>query len=135
MLNQNIYSPKQVEDAFLLLELSPTLDKSKINLAWKNKATLYHPDKANSALKKDEYHNKFIKLLEARDICLSLIKISSSPIQNLYEENINENHNEDHNEVLNNEVSNEHHNELLNNEVSNEVVNELIYEISNKATN
>jgi len=91
MLNQNIYSPKQVEDAFLLLELSPTLDKSKINLAWKNKATLYHPDKANSALKKDEYHNKFIKLLEARDICLSLIKISSSPIQNLYEENINVN--------------------------------------------
>ena len=37
MLNQDKYSEKQIEDAFCLLELSPTLDKSKINLInWKN---------------------------------------------------------------------------------------------------
>jgi hypothetical protein len=107
MLNQDNYSPKQIEDAFFLLELSPTLDKSKINLAWKKKASLYHPDRANSTFKKEEYHYKFIKLLEARDICLSLVKISSSPIQNLNEENFNFNSTQSDNEVkLENEWEN-----------------------------
>ncbi len=107
MSNQNNYSPKQIEDAFFLLELTPTLDKSKINLAWKNKASLYHPDKAFSTLKKEEYHGRFIKLLEARDICLSLVKISSSPVHNLYEENFNVNTSNTANEVkLENEWEN-----------------------------
>ena len=107
MSNQNNYSPKQIEDAFFLLELTPTLDKSKINLAWKNKASLYHPDKAFSILKKEEYHSRFIKLLEARDICLSLVKISSSPVQNIYEENLNVNTSNIDNEVkLENEWEN-----------------------------
>jgi hypothetical protein len=107
MPNQNNYSPKQIEDAFFLLELTPTLDKSKINSAWKNRATHYHPDKAYSTLKKEEYHSKFIKLLEARDICLSLVKISSSPIQNLYEENFTVNTSNTDNEVkLENEWEN-----------------------------
>lgn len=86
MHNQINYSPKQIDDAFQLLGIEPTLDKSKINSAWKNKAIRYHPDKVKSILEKEEYHIKFIRLIEARDICLSIIKLSSNFVKNIYEE-------------------------------------------------
>ena len=71
-----MYSSSEINKAFLLLDIPYTLDKNIINKAWKSKAIMYHPDKAISDIKKEEFHNKFIELIKARDICLSLINIS-----------------------------------------------------------
>lgn len=71
-----MYSSNDILRAFSLLEISYTLDKNIINKAWKSKALQYHPDKAETEIKKQEFHNKFIELIRARDICLSVINYS-----------------------------------------------------------
>jgi len=76
----NKYKNHEIEEAFNTLGISFTLDSTKINSAWKSKAILCHPDKANSELEKKLFHNNFINLIKARDICLSIIST------NYYEE-------------------------------------------------
>jgi hypothetical protein len=101
----NKYKNHEIEAAFNALGISFTLDSTKINSAWKSKAILCHPDKANSETEKELFHNNFIHLIKSRDICLSIISTNEYEEENIEEESDINIKNED--SIFSNSQSNE----------------------------
>lgn len=81
-------TPENIEKSFSILGIPIIPDKQKIYSAWKKKASQYHPDRADTIQNKEYFHNKFIELNQARDICIEAI--NSSLLYNSHTTEFNE---------------------------------------------
>jgi hypothetical protein len=69
------YLNDEFNNAFKALNLNPTLDKQLIIKAWRKAASKCHPDLFINPDDKEKSHKKFIKLGQARDICLRITEL------------------------------------------------------------